>query len=134
MPEAKDQALPVGTLEQIRQADDLGEKTVPVPQWAMSVKVRGLTRGEVKQSLDMDEREIGYLHYGLIDPVVTIEEAAEFRGKSFYAVQIVLEEIMKLSGLVAGFRPGDEAPDVRGGATDRPGPDAGAGLDASPDS
>lgn len=109
MPPAKTkEALPVGTLDQIRLAADLGEATVPVPQWNMSVRVRGLSRGEVNESAEMDDRQIGYLHYGMVDPPVTMEEAAELVGKkSYLAVQVILEEIINQSGLGAGFRQGE---------------------------
>lgn len=101
------EVLPVGTLEQIRQAVDLGEETVPVPQWNMSVRIRGLSRGEVKASLEMDDHQVGYLHYGMVEPAVTVEEAAELVSqKGWLATQRILEAIVNLSGLGAGFREG----------------------------
>lgn len=115
MAEAKPKELPVGTLAQIRDAVDIGGETIPVPQWDMSVRVRGLSRHEVKQCLDMEDRTIGYLHFGMVEPAVTLEEAAEIDGKSFQAVQVILEAIVRLSGLGAGFRAGEaEGAGVRG--------------------
>lgn len=123
------ETLPVGTLAQIREAVDLGEETVPVPQWGVSVRVRGLSRGEVRQSVEMGTREVGYLHFGMVEPAVTLEEAAEIDGKSFLAVQVILETIIRLSGLGAGFREGT-AGGAGGRDTDRSAADAGAALDS----
>jgi hypothetical protein len=110
----KPAVLPVATLADIRAAADIGDETIPVPQWGHSVRVRGLSRGEVKQCLEMDDRTIGYLHFGLVEPAVTLEEAAEIDAKSFQAVQVILEAIVRLAGLGAGFREGTaEGPGVR---------------------
>lgn len=102
--------LPVATLDDIIAADAAVAatvETVEVPQWQRSVRVRGLSRGEVLAVAQMDDRTAGYLHYGLVEPTVTVEQAAAFNDKSFAAVQIVIDRIIELSGLGAGFRQED---------------------------
>lgn len=107
MAAAKEQ-LAVATLDDILAADDIGKpETVAVPAWKRSVRVRGLSRGEVKACIEMEDRQVGYLHFGLVEPAVTLEQAATLDTKSFAAVQVILERIIDLSGLGAGFRQGE---------------------------
>ena len=109
MGDAKAVVLPVATFEEIVAAKDTGDvETVAVPEWAASVRVRGLTRGEVLSGRGEGVNYEAYLlSVGMVEPVVTIEQATEIVNvKSFQAVDRILDRIVELSGLGAGFRAG----------------------------
>lgn len=108
-PRPKAAALPAGTLDLIRQADDTNKAgvVIDVPEWGCSVRIRGLTRGEVRLMGDMtpEEADVNGLHLALLEPTVTIDEATELlTDKSFGVCSRILEEILVLSGLTPGFR------------------------------
>lgn len=107
----KNGALPVGSLEQLQEAADSGVdiETLSVPEWGMSVKVRGLYRGEARQLADMDaaETEAFVLSCALVEPAVTVEQAETLlEKKSFASTERVLQKVLDLSGLGATFRQG----------------------------
>lgn len=97
------------TLEMIRAADDLGEIDVVMEEWGgLVVTVRGLSRGELQRiSAAADgvtpEPEIvnaRMIHYGLVDPEVTEEEAQEIlEKKSMASTKRLTDAIMEVSGL-----------------------------------
>lgn len=103
----------VVSLDQIRAADDthaVDGVLVEVPEWGGSVRVRGLTRVEAKslgEDMTPAEAEVLTFHIGLVDPTVTMEEAAVLLNeKGFAATERVLLAILDLSGLTPGFREG----------------------------
>jgi hypothetical protein len=96
--------LPVGTFEQIAEAQDLGAgKLVSVPEWGVSVKIRGLTRGEARLSYELataDDREASIIACGIVEPKLSPEQAREIvTGKGFKPTESVIEAILELSGL-----------------------------------
>lgn len=102
--------LPIGTLEQLEEADiaPLEGEVFPVKQWNMSLKLRGLTHGEVNV---MFEREPGgprnafVLATACVAPAMDEAKAAEILSKkAFTGAQIVLNRILEVSGLREGFR------------------------------
>ena len=99
--------LPSGSLDLIRAAQDVGTEEMDVPEWGVSVTVRGLTRGEARQLGDDPlEAEVKALSLALVDPVVSDDEAREIlSGKAFSPTERVLSKILELSGLGASFRP-----------------------------
>lgn len=104
----------VVSLDQIRAADDTRAAEgvlVDVPEWGGAVRVRGLTRGEARtlgtEGATTSDAETFTLHHGLVDPRVTMEEAAALLDeKGFAATERVLVAILDLSGLTPGFRQG----------------------------
>jgi len=109
MADTKTVVLPVATFEDIVAAKDMGDvETVAVPEWKASVRVRGLSRGEVLSGRqDGVNYEAYLLSVGMVEPAVTIEQATDIvNGKSFQALERILDRIVDLSGLGAGFRAG----------------------------
>lgn len=110
----KTEGLPVGSLDQILQADDTKRAGVPVdvPEWGVRVLVRGLTRAEATAWTALtteEESDVHLLQCALVEPRLTAEQALELRNtKSAAAVRRVLREVIEVSGLGATFRE-DEA-------------------------
>ena len=107
-------ALPLATLADIIAIDDTSSQgvIVEVPEWKLSVKVRGMTRGEVQTLTEKEglAREAFILSSGVVDPKMTEDEALELvTGKGFSATQRVLDRILEVSGLAAGFRSDETA-------------------------
>lgn len=105
--------LPVGTLEGILAAETTAAQgiTMDVPEWNCAVRLRGLTRGEVRAMADQEDgqREPFALACCLLEPTVTQEQAFDLcNANSFAATQRVFDRILEVSGLAAGFR-SDEA-------------------------
>lgn len=104
--------LPVGTLDAILAAKDLKEKTVPVPEWGVSVKIRSLSRAEVLAISNVEDdgterANVLALVGGMVEPEVTEEQAEELlAAKSVEATNKVLTAILEASGLAAGFPSG----------------------------
>ena len=98
--------LEVGSLDQIRSAQDVGQETVDVPEWGVAVTVRGLTRGEARLlGDDAAEAEVRALQLALVEPAVSEDEAREIlASKGFAATERVLRRILDLSGLGESFR------------------------------
>ncbi len=98
--------LPSGSLDLIRAAQDVGTETVDVPEWGVSVTVRGLTRAEVRSMGDDPvEAEVTALTLGMSEPSVTDGEAREIlASKAFAPTQTVLMKILELSGMGSSFR------------------------------
>ena len=108
--ETKTAALPVGTLEQIRQADDTHQAGMPVevPEWGWRVLGRGLPRAEATAWTQIEDQrgsDIHLLKCSLVAPTVTDEQAAELVDtKSAAALRRVLKEVIEVSGLAPSFR------------------------------
>jgi hypothetical protein len=100
----------------------LSEEEVEVPGRG-TVRVRSLSRLELirVQTAPPDEAEALALSHGLIDPVLTLDEAYEALAASEpYALQPVTDAIMRLSGMTEGAqKSGRAGADARGG---RPAP------------
>ncbi len=98
------------TLEEILAAQDLGEKTIAVPDWGGSVIVRGMSKREQQQlrkaaldpltgQIDTDKMEILMLVHCLASPKITMEQAEQLAQKSAAAFDKVLTAIMDVTGL-----------------------------------
>lgn len=102
--------LEPGSFEQIQAADDTAAKAVDVPEWSMQVTVRGFRRAEALQwsaTDDPSESDALVIHYGLVQPTVTIEQAREIvAAKSQVAVARIVREVIELSGLGTAFHRG----------------------------
>lgn len=107
---AKPAGLPVAaSFEEIDEKDDLNEDVVAVEEWGCSVRVRGLSRGEIRamgdDGVSAADAEALTLAAAMLEPKVTREQAEKLlEGKSYAATEKVLARILDLSGLGAGFR------------------------------
>lgn len=101
--------LPLGTLAEILAADDTVANGVveQVPEWKLSVRLRGLTRGEVQTMTEKEgaDREAFLLHKAIVEPALSEDEARSLlETKGFAATQRILNRILEVSGLTDGFR------------------------------
>jgi hypothetical protein len=98
--------LPVGSLDQILAADDLGREDVPMPEWGLSVTVRGLgyaewadlrtgatVAGEIDEKLFMRN----LIAAALVAPAVTPEQASLLMAKSVPAVDRLGKAVLSIS-------------------------------------
>lgn len=101
-------ALPIASVDALLGAKDLTEKTVDIPEWGVSVRVRGLSRGEAREMTDEKDAtkaEALALATAIVEPTVTLDQATRLVSeKSFQATERLLTSILELSGLTAGFR------------------------------
>ena len=103
--------LPVGTLEAILAARDVPDtEHVEVPEWGLTVVVRGLTRGEARAFSDLTpvDAEAHALVCGMVEPKVTSEEAHRLLDeKAFRPTERILAKILEVSGITDRFREGE---------------------------
>lgn len=99
------------SMQNIMEAEDITETTVPVPEWGGEVVVRSVSyrkmgkikaavsdgRGGAQVSEDDVEVEKGLLVAGLVNPSISEEEADMLMEKSASAVMTVLAAIMSNS-------------------------------------
>lgn len=104
--------MPRLTIEQIAQADDLGEEEIEIPEWGGSVVIRGLGYGEWMDIRDasvvagqQDEKIFArlLLAAALVEPPITAEQADLLLNKSAPSVDRVTSAILSMSKI------GDEA-------------------------
>jgi hypothetical protein len=100
------------SLDEILAAEDVTERTVPVPQWGGSVKVRSITKRQMRDikenSRDADgeiqeplvEKEI--FMAGLIEPAVDDAAYEKLLDKSAAAVDTITKAILESSKLTEG--------------------------------
>lgn len=95
------------TLDDIRSASDLGEKTIDVPEWGGSVRVRGLTMEEArdiqrKATVDgeIDEARVVMLTVatGLIEPALDESEMYALNQKKAGVVLRLCIAVNSLTG------------------------------------
>lgn len=98
------------TLDQIREADDIERKELPVPEWGGTIEIKSLTKGEhqecraksmKKGQVDADLLEINLLVAGVADPTLSKEDAGILQRKNAGVVERIMREILKLSKLDA---------------------------------
>jgi hypothetical protein len=101
------------TAEDIWAAQDIEERTVYVPQWHGSVRIRTFTKlqfdGIRKKSMIKDrlgketpDQELLEAHLfceGMIEPVIPIVDYDKVQAKSAAAVAVVVKAIVESSGL-----------------------------------
>ena len=93
--------LPRLTFEQIESATDLKEKEVDVPEWGGSVLVRGVSKAIWEKYTEMDSPgDICFLmSEAVVEPAITVEQAAVLRAKSVPALSRVEGAILEVCGL-----------------------------------
>jgi hypothetical protein len=100
--------MPILSVDQIVQANDLGESEVEMPEWDGSVIIRGLGYGEwvdlreqASTAGEQDEKLFSrlLLSTALVEPHVTTEQADLLLAKSTPAVNRLVEAILKLSNI-----------------------------------
>lgn len=101
------------SVDQILAVDDVARvgEWLDVPEWGegAGVRLRGLTRGEVKlmgdETLSIDDREANALALALVDPAVSVDQAKRILAdKGFAATERIMSKVLELSGLTPGFR------------------------------
>lgn len=110
---AKTTQVHILTPDDIWAAQDIEERTVPVPQWGGAVRIRtfskkqatDLTRKAQRKNrlgqVETDEDLLEALLFveGMIEPKITVEDYERLQEKSAVAVGLVLRAIMDASGL-----------------------------------
>ena len=95
--------------EQILSAPDIVEKEVDVPEWGGSVLVRTLTKAKqialrkqatVNGQLDDERLEVFVFIAGVIEPAFSPEDYDALKAKSSAAMDRVLMEIYRGSGIL----------------------------------
>ena len=108
---AKEQKkLPVASVESLLAVDDSHASDVQIPEWGLSVRIRGMTRGEARkigtEDMTPEDAEVYALHTCLVEPQLTAEQARQLvNDKGFGTTELLLRRILEVSGLVDGFRP-----------------------------
>ncbi len=97
-----------GTINEILSSVDVREKELDVPEWGVSLLLRGLTKRqqlEVRKNsqlpngeTDQGQVELNLFMAGVIDPAFGPEHFAQLLEKSVGAIDRVNSEITKLSG------------------------------------
>lgn len=99
------------SIEDILSKDDLEERVVEVPEWGGSVRIKAFTkarqqemrkRATIKGEIDTDRLEMFLFIEGVVEPRFTADHYEQLRGKNAGAVDKVLQEIARLSGVSAG--------------------------------
>lgn len=95
---------------EILESSVLCEKEIEIPQWGGSVIIKEFSKAKQQQirreatdiengEINTDKLELLMFIHGVIDPVLSQEDYFALREKSAMAIDIVLKEIMDLSGL-----------------------------------
>lgn len=98
------------TLDAIRDADDIERREMQIPEWGGTIELKALTKGEHQEArfastkrgqIDADLLEINLLCAGVVDPVLTKEDAGILKRKNAGVLERIMREILKLSKLDA---------------------------------
>jgi uncharacterized protein (DUF39 family) len=99
------------SVEQILTANDIIERTVHVPQWGGSVRIRGLTKGQhqalrkratVRSQVETDRLEMLLFAESLIEPRFTLEQVEQLKNKAAAPFETVLKAVLEVNGLADG--------------------------------
>src|SRR3990167_11032160 len=107
---ARNGKLPLATFDAIASASDLGEGHVhEVPEWGVSLKIRGLTRGEARllaaDKLSPEDKEASVLTCGVLDPKLEPDQARLIlKEKAVGPTERLIDAILELSGMGDTFR------------------------------
>ena len=103
--------LPVATRAQILEINDIQEEIIKIPEWKLSLKIRGLTLGQLMGIYEGSNQggevnglraTIGVFCAGVFEPQFNfVQDYETLRGKSA-VIQRVSARIMKLSGADKG--------------------------------
>jgi hypothetical protein len=97
------------TFEDILAAEDIEERTLPVPAWGGAVRLRTFTKNtelEMRAAargpnglVDSEKLEMLMLVYGVVEPALTIEMVPHLRTKNAAVVDSILTSIVELNRL-----------------------------------
>lgn len=96
------------TEAEILAAHDIASKVVEVPQWGGCVRVQGLSKAQQQamrrdangpDGLDTDTMELLMFKYGVAEPKFSDAGIQALKEKSSAAFDLVLQEIIKVSGV-----------------------------------
>lgn len=101
------------TADEIWNAQDIEERTVDVPQWGGSVRIKTFTKKQAdamrqratrkdrfgKETVDNEHLEALMFVEGVIEPKFTVDQYDQIQDKSAGAVAIVIKAILDASGL-----------------------------------
>jgi hypothetical protein len=101
------------SLDDIMAASDLEEKTIDIEEWGGSMKIRALSRGEVKSAyrrgtdsktgdIDADAIESMLVCWASVDPKLTPPDFTKLAKKNAAPVAKLIDAILGLSGVDAG--------------------------------
>lgn len=101
--------LPIRTRDEILAVSDIKEETIAVPEWDTTLKLRGLTLGEINHITNFATRKDGKLDNlrmnalmfvrGVVEPKFTDQDAEALAGKSAGVILRVAVKISELSGV-----------------------------------
>lgn len=96
------------SVDEILAAPDLEEKTVPVPEWGGSVKVKGFTKAKQQElrkqatvggELDEQRLEMLMFVHGVSEPQFSLDQVEQLRDKAAGPIDRILKEILEVSGM-----------------------------------
>lgn len=101
------------SFEQIAAVDDITEEVIEIPEWKGAVKVRSLTRQQVKEiskaatkrlsknktEFQADVFEKGLVFFGLVHPQITEEQYEVLLRKNQGPMQRIVSKIMEISNM-----------------------------------
>jgi hypothetical protein len=98
------------SFEEIAKTDDVSEEIIPISEWNGEVKVKALTRRQIKdvvrvatkkvgkdREIQADVFEKGIIFYGLVHPKITEDQYEVLLEKNTAGLQKILDAIMRLS-------------------------------------
>lgn len=100
------------SIDAILQTDDLAPRPLEIPEWGVTVLIRGLSRAEYialkeKSADDADVADVLLLTTCMVEPKVNEEQARRLLDeKSVGAVAKITQAIVEASGLGDLFRQG----------------------------
>lgn len=113
----EDNGLRILSRDEIWAAQDIEERTVPVPQWGGAVRIRTLSQkqsGDLRRratrtnmvtrqaEIDNDLLEALLFTEGVVEPEFTMADYGRLQDKSMAAMSAILRAIMDASGLTDG--------------------------------
>lgn len=90
------------TFRDIANAQDVAEEDIEIPQWGGTVRVRGLTVGDIEALVPLKgtfDYSLALIARSMVDPPMTPEQAGLLRQKSDAAVELLLAEIMRVNAM-----------------------------------
>jgi hypothetical protein len=98
------------TFEDILAAEDIQSRTLEVPEWGGAVRLRTFTkdvelqmRGQARDQrtgvVDSEKLEMLMLVYGVVEPVLTLDQIPHLRTKNAAVIDKILTEIVGLNRL-----------------------------------
>lgn len=109
--------LEIGTVDGILAAIDINEKTLPIPAWNCSIRIKSISKGQQaairrkaavgsKNGPDSTKVEMYMFLAGVVEPKFEEHHYHQLLNKNTGVIDHIIEEIAQLSGV------GDEAIDA----------------------